>query len=122
MQCDESVGHIASSSSAPTTVVSRASHQGKREGEHDVLRAPDTLPPPSDMGLATLTVEIENDVLLEDVLGVMQSSGASDVRVTPDESLQAEDPALWPDQGTGSPTDVDRAMAAARGGNKPTHH
>src|SRR5512142_3054172 len=41
VQCDESVGLSAASASAPTTVVSRVSHRGEREGEKHHLRAPD---------------------------------------------------------------------------------
>lgn len=120
VRCDESVGRSAASASAPTTIKSRVSHQGDR-GTHRVLRAPEVLPPPAELGYATLTVEIEDDAAVDDVLAVMQSMHASDVLVVPGEPLPGEDVQFWPDDAQGNATDVARAIDAASRGRRHLH-
>jgi hypothetical protein len=119
VQCDESVGHSASSASAPTTVVSRVSHRGERQGEKRVMRAPDTLPPPMQLGFATLSVQIDDDASIEEVMGVMRGLDAVDVHILPGELLHEVDASSWPEQGMGSRADVERAIRAARQGKPP---
>ena len=121
VQCDESVGLSAASASAPTTVVSRVSHRGEREGEKHHLRAPDVLPPPIEIGFAVLTVEIDDDNSIEEVIAVMRALEAIDVHVLPGESLKEDDALLWPDEGMGNRTDVDRAIRASQQGKHRLH-
>jgi len=121
VQCDESVGRSAASASAPTTVVSRLSHRGERQGEKRTVRGPERLPPPDDLGLAILTVEIEDDNALEEVMDVMRGTEAIDVHVLPGQTLPEDDAMLWPEHGEGEWADVERAIEAALQG-KPRIH
>jgi len=121
VQCDESVGRSASSSSAPTSVVSQLSHRGEREGEKRAVRAPDVLPNPADMGLAVLTVQIDDDAAIEVVMGVMRGLDALDVHILPGETLPHEERDLAPHHGAGSSTDVDRAISASQRGKRHLH-
>jgi len=121
VQCDESVGRSAASASAPTTVVSRVSHRGEREGEQHHLRAPDVLPPPVEIGFAVLTVEIDDDGSLEEVIAVMRELEAIDVHILAGESLKEDDASLWPEQGMGDRTDVERAIRASQHGKHRLH-
>lgn len=121
VQCDESVDRSAASTSAATTAVSRVSHRGKREGEKQHLREPDALPPAVDIGFAVLTVEIDDDAGLEQVMAVMRELDAVDVHILPGESLSKDDASLWPEQAQGDRTDVERAIDASQRG-KPRLH
>jgi len=121
VQCDESVGRSASSSSAPTTVVSQVSHRGEREGEKRAVRQPATLPPPVEIGFAVLTVQIDDDSSLEEVMAVMRGLDALDVHILPGESLPRENTQLWPEHGEGSRNDVDRAIRASQRGRYRIH-
>lgn len=121
VQCDESVGHSAASASAPTTVVSRVSHRGERDGKQHHLRGPASLPPAVEIGFAVLTVEIDDDAMIEEVTVMLRELHAVDVHVLPGETLQEDDASLWPEQGTGSQLDVDRAIFASQQG-KPRLH
>jgi hypothetical protein len=121
VQCDESVGRSAASASAPTTVVSRVSHRGEREGEQHHLRAPDVLPPPMEIGFAVLTVEIDDDRSIEEVVAVMRELEAIDVHILAGESLKEDDASLWPEQAMGDRTDVERAIRASQQGKHRLH-
>lgn len=121
VQCDESVGGSAASSSAPTTVVSRLSHRGEREGKQHHLREPASLPPAVEIGFAVLTVEIDDDALIEEVTDMLRGLHAVDVHVFPGQALQEDEASLWPEQGMGSQSDVDRAIFASQQG-KPRLH
>lgn len=120
VQCDESVGGSAASASSPTTVVSRVSHRGERGKEHH-LRAPDVLPPPMEIGFAVLSVEIDDDSSLEEVMAVMRELEAIDVHILAGESLTEDDASLWPEQAMGDLTDVERAIRASQQGKHRLH-
>lgn len=121
VQCDESVGRSAASASAPTTVVSRVSHRGDREGERQHVRAPEDLPPPAAIGVAVLSVEIDDDGALEQVMLVMRELDAVDVHILPGESLHEDDASLWPANTEGDRTDVDRAIRASQQDKRRLH-
>jgi hypothetical protein len=121
VRCDESVSGCAASASAPTTVVSRVSHLGKREGARSTVRIPGALPRPDELGFAVLAVEIHNDDALAEVVDVMHGLDALDVHIQPGEMLQENDASIWPDQGMGNSTDVDRAIQASRAGRPRVH-
>lgn len=121
VQCDESVGGSAASSSAPTTVVSRLSHRGEREGKHHHLREPASLPPAVEIGFAVLTVEIDDDAQIQEVTDILRGLHAVDVHVLADASLPEDEASLWPELGMGSQADVDRAIFASQQG-KPRLH
>lgn len=122
---DESVGHAPSSSSAPTTVVSEASHTGrvdtrtghdkpKRNSSSD--RTPMQLPDPSLIGHSTLVVELRGEMSMDEVCTLLDGAGASSVRSHEQGQQRHEDPAMWPSVGHGSPEDVQRSVDAAKGG------
>lgn len=110
----ESVGGSAASSSAPTTVVSRFSHHATPDRD---TRAPADMRPPAQVGQATLTIELSALVALEDIMKLMQSSGARCVHVLVNQRPCMENAALTPDVDYGSPTDVSRAVEASRSGS-----
>lgn len=121
VQCDESVGRSAASASAPTTVVSQLSHRGERAGEKQAVRSPDALPSPVEIGFAVLTVEIDDDGALEEVMDVMRGLDALDVHILPGQTLHQDDAALWPELEVGSGVDVDRAVRASLRGKPRVH-
>ncbi|ULU23390.1 hypothetical protein DYST_00286 [Dyella terrae] len=116
MACvDESVGNSAASSSAPTSVVSNISHQGHREGQKaSELRSPSHLPEPTQMGHTVVTVELNDEMPVDDVRHLMELVGAASIELL-DASSPTENPLMWPDYGTGSAVDVERAICATRG-------
>ncbi|PXV55808.1 hypothetical protein SAMN04487785_108193 [Dyella jiangningensis] len=107
----ESIGGSAASSSAPTSVVSRVSH---RSADTHEVRAPASPPDPAVFGHATLTVRLSDQLSLEDMLQLMQRTGARQVQVLEDQDMDAEDAALSPDVDYGKPEDLDRAIKASR--------
>ena len=112
---DESVGNSAASSSAPTSVVSHISHQGHREGQKaSELRSPSHLPGPAQMGHAVVTVELDDEMPVDDVRHLMELVGATSIEMQ-DAGVLIENPLLWPDYGTGYAIDVERAICATRG-------
>ncbi|QNK02037.1 hypothetical protein [Dyella telluris] len=121
VQCDESVDGSPASASAPTSVVSSVSHQGRRDGAKHVLRGPEASPDPADMGSAILTVEIDDDQPLEEVMEVMRAMDAVHVHILPGKILDDNDAPLWPEEGLGRWADVQRAVRASRRG-KPRLH
>jgi hypothetical protein len=121
VQCDESVGNSAASSSTPTTFVSPAIDQSEHKYDKWQLRSPDALPPAVEMGFSVLTIEIDDDGTLEEVRDVMRGLGAVDINILPGESLKEDDTSAWPEPAMGNRTDVDRAIRASQQG-KPRIH
>ncbi|HUB91371.1 MAG TPA: hypothetical protein VMA74_16735 [Dyella sp.] len=124
---DESIASTASSSSAPTTVVSATSHTGrmdtstgrnkpKRTSASD--RTPQPLPDPRLIGHATLVVELHGEMSMDDVCALLDDAGASSVRAEEQDTRRREDPAMWPSVGDATQEeDVQRSVAAAKGGS-----
>jgi len=112
---DESVGNSAASSSAPTSVVSHISHQGHRAGQKtSELRSPSHPPGQAQMGHTVVTVALDEEMPVDDVRHLMELVGAASIELL-DASAPAENPLLWPEYGTGSAVDVERAICATRG-------
>jgi len=126
---DESVGRSPSSSSAPTTVVSEASHTGrvdtstgrekhtKSASRFASSRTP-PLPDPSLIGHTTLVVECRGEMSMDEACALLDDAGASSVRSHDegDGTPRAENPAMWPSVGQASREDVQRSVDAAKGG------
>lgn len=93
VQCDESIGRSAT---------------------------PEVLPP-MEIGFAVLTVEIDDDRSLEQVIAVMRELEAIDVHILAGKSLTEDDASLWPDQAMGDRTDVERAIRASQQGKHRLH-
>jgi hypothetical protein len=121
VQCDESIGRSAASSSAPTSVISHVSHRGKREGERRALRTPAEQPNPRAFGAAILVVEIHDDRALDEVMDVMRGMHALDVHVLPGKTLEENDAPTWPEPDMGMEDEVDRAIDAALRGRPRVH-
>lgn len=121
VQCDESVDGSPASASAPTSVVSQLSHQGQRDGGKHVVRGPAPGHDPAEIGSAVLTVEIDDDQSLEEVMEVMQAMDAVNVHIVPGETLGDNDAPLWPEQSLGPWADVQRAIRASRRGKPRVH-
>jgi hypothetical protein len=126
LSVDESVGHSPASSSAPTTVVSQASHTGRvdtstgRDRSNRSLssdRTPLQLPDPSLIGHSTLVVELRGEMSMDEVCALLDGAGASSVRSHEQGQRRREDPAMWPSVGRGSQEDVQRSVDAAKGGS-----
>ncbi|GLQ95474.1 hypothetical protein [Dyella acidisoli] len=126
---DESVDHSASSSSAPTTVVSKASHTGrmdtstgrkKRKSLPSLLFASSRTPPlpdPSLIGHTTLIVELHGEMSMDDACTLLDIAGASSVRSQQHAKKPIEEnPEMWPSVGHASREDVQRSIEAAKGG------
>lgn len=129
---DESVGKSPSSSSAPTTVISQASHTGhidastgqeKRNGVRSSFSSSRTppLPDPSLIGHTTLVVELRGELSMDDVCALLDNAGASSIRPKGkgERSIQ-ETPQMWPSVGHASREDVQRSIDAAKGGARST--
>lgn len=123
---DESVGHSPSSSSAPTTVVSKASHTGRvdtssgrdrpeRTSSSD--RTPLQLPDPSLIGHSTLVVELHGELSMDEACALLDGAGASSIRSHEQAQPRREDQAMWPSVGQASQEDVQRSVDAAKGGS-----
>lgn len=121
---DESVASTASSSSAPTTVVSTASHTGRVDtstGRDKAKRtsASDRTPPLPDprlIGHATLVVELHGEMSMDDACALLDGAGASSVRMEEQGAHRREDPAMWPSAGEAAQEDVQRSVDAAKRG------
>ena len=123
---DESVGNSPSSSSAPTTVISTASHTGridtstgreKAKSRFSFSRTP-PLPDPSLIGHTTLVVELHGEMSMDDACAVLDGAGASSVRSHEHAERRSENPAMWPAVGKASREDVQRSIDASKGGAK----
>lgn len=123
---DESVGNSPSSSSAPTTVVSTASHTGridtstgrdKAKSWFSSSRTP-PLPDPSLIGHTTLVVELHGEMSMDDTCALLDGAGASSVHSPGHTERRNEDPAMWPEIGSASQEDVQRSIDATKGGAK----
>ena len=121
---DESVGNVPSSSSAPTTVVSKASHTGridtssgreKKKSRFASSRTP-PLPDPALIGHTTLVIELHGEMSMDDACALLDDAGASSVRSHEHAERRVEDPAMWPEVGTASREDVQRSIDASKGG------
>ncbi|SFS00197.1 hypothetical protein SAMN05216570_1407 [Dyella sp. OK004] len=112
---DESVGNSAASASAPTSVMSGTSHQGHREGQKaSEFRSPSHPPVPKQMGHTMVTVELDDEMLASDIRRLMSLAGATSIELQ-DAKPPTENPLMWPDYGTASAIDVERAICATRG-------
>lgn len=125
---DESVGHSPSSSSAPTTVMSQASHTGRvdtstgDEKKHKPSRFSSSrtppLPDPSLIGHTTLVVELHGEMSMDEACAVLDGAGASSVRSRAQVRARTENPGMWPELGQASREDVQRSIDATKGGAK----
>lgn len=121
---DESVGNSAASSEAPTTVISTISHLGKR-GVRDAsgkmhrdssLRSPSNMTDPKSFGYAVVTVQVSGELSADQIFRLMDSGGAHSI-VREDGTFHPENPDMWPNYGQALKIDVQRAVAAVRGGD-----
>lgn len=121
---DDSVGNSAASSSAPTTVISAISHLGKRvvrtaSGKmrrDSGFRSPSDATDPKRFGYAVVTVQLPGELSAETILHLLENGEAHSV-VRASGAFPQESPDMWPDYGHASKIDVERAIAAARGGD-----
>lgn len=120
---DESVGNSAASSSAPTTVISAVSHLGRREDRDTAkkthrtsgFRSPSDVPNPKAFGYTVVTVQLPGELSEDQVHQLLMDAGALSV-VRENGALPAENPNMWPEIGRASSIDVQRAVAAVKGG------
>jgi hypothetical protein len=125
---DESVGKSPSSSSAPTSVVSTASHTGrmdtstgreKKKSASSLIsssRTP-TLPDPKLIGHTTLVVELRGEMSMDDACALLDNAGANSIRAHEHVKRRIEEhPDMWPSVGHASREDVQRSVDAAKGG------
>jgi len=121
---NESIGHSPSSSSAPTTVISKVSHRGdveagseKNKARHPFSdRPPSRIPDPSLIGHTTLVVELRGEMTMDDVCVLLENAGASKVNRTKEHDGVPEDPAMWPSLGRASREDIERSIRASQRG------
>ena len=121
---DESVGNSAASSSAPTTVISTISHLGKRvirdaagkTHRDSGIRSPGNDTDPKFFGYTVVTVQLPGELSADQVMHLLHDGGAHSV-VRENAAFVPENPAMWPDYGHASKIDVQRAVAAVRGGD-----
>lgn len=121
---NESIGHSPSSSTAPTTVISRVSHRGNVETTSGKKKArqpfsdrpPSRIPDPSLIGHTTLVVELRGEMTMDDVCMLLENAGASRVHRTREHDRVREDPAMWPSLGQASPEDIERSIRASQRG------
>lgn len=127
---DESVGGAPSSSSAPTTVISKASHTGtvdtstgreKSKRAFISSRTPD-LPDPALIGHTTLVIELHGEMSMDDVCALLDEAGASSISSQKRDKPQGENPSMWPPVGAASPDDVQRSKDASKGGSSLGTH
>jgi hypothetical protein len=124
---DESVGGSPASSSAPTTVVSKASHTsrvdtstGHEKKQHPSLlpRTPEQIPDPTLIGHSTLVVELRGEMTMDEACALLDDAGASSVRSQEHEEHPSENPAMWSgSSGTASRDDAQRSIDAAKRGS-----
>ena len=123
LSIDESVGNSPASSSAPTTVISRISHLGMRDERNAAgkslrasrIRSPSNLPNPKAFGHAVVTIELSGILSADQVEHLLGEAGACSI-ARENGALSAENPNMWPEIGHASNVDVQRAIAAVRGG------
>lgn len=126
---DESVGNSPASSSAPTTVISEASHTGRIDtgtGQERKKNRPSSspisssrtppLPDPTLIGHTTVVVELHGEMSMDDACALLDGAGASSVRSHEHIEQRSENPAMWPAVGNASREDVQRSIDAAKGG------
>lgn len=121
---DESVGNSAASSSAPTTVISTISHLGKRvirdaagKAHHDSgFRSPGDVTNPKFFGYTVVTVQLPGELSADQVSHLLNDGGAHSI-VRENGVFLRENPDMWPECGHASKIDVQRAVAAVRGGD-----
>ncbi len=124
LSVDESVGNSAASSSAPTTVISTISHLGQREGRDAAekthrtsgIRSPSDVPSPKAFGYTVVTVQLPCELSADQVDQLLSDAGAQSI-VRESGSSLTEDPNMWPEIGHASNIDVQRAIAAVKGGD-----
>jgi len=123
---DESVGPSPSSSSAPTTVISKASHTGrvdtssgdeKKPSRSSSSRTP-PLADPSLIGHTTVVVELHGEMSMDEACAVLDGAGARSVRSRAQVHARTENPDMWPQHGHASREDVQRSIDASKGGAK----
>ncbi len=123
LSVDESVGNSAASSSAPTTVISSISHLGKREERSAAgktrrassFRSPGNPTSPKTFGYTVVTIQLSGVLSADQVRHFLDDSGAKSI-VRESGALLAENPSMWPEIGHASNIDVQRAIAAVKGG------
>jgi hypothetical protein len=121
---NESIGNSPSSSTAPTTVISKVSHRGdmdanrrKKKTRHPFSeRSPSYIPDPSLIGHTTLVVELRGEMTMDEVCVLLESAGASKINHTNEQTHVPEDPAMWPALGRASRDDIERSIRASRRG------
>jgi hypothetical protein len=123
LSCDESVGGAPSSSSAPTTVVSQASHTGRidtstgrEKRQHAVFsdRTP-PVPDPRLIGHSTLVIELRGEMSMDDACALLDGAGASSVHSPKPGQQRVERPQMWPTVGSATQEDIQRSVDAAKG-------
>lgn len=126
---DESVGSAPSSSSAPTTVISQASHTGgvdtstgqeKTKRKYASSRTP-KLPDPALFGHTALVIELHGEMSMDDVCALLDNAGASSVSSQERSKRPREDPSMFPAVGKASVEDVQRSKDASKGGASLGH-
>jgi hypothetical protein len=123
LSVDESVGNSAASSSAPTTVISTVSHLGQRESRDAAektprtsgFRSPSDVPDPKAFGYTVVTVQLPCELSADQVFHLLGDAGAQSI-IRKNAASLAENPNMWPEIGHASNIDVQRAMAAVKGG------
>jgi hypothetical protein len=128
LSVDESVGNSAASSGAPTTVISTVSHLGLREGRDakekthrtSGFRSPSDVPNPKAFGYTVLTVQLPGELSADQVDHLLGDAGAQSI-VRENGTSLIENPNMWPEIGYASNIDVQRAIAAVRGGDALSH-
>lgn len=128
---DESIGGAPSSSSAPTTVISKTSHTGtmdtstgqekKSKRVFTSSRTPD-LPDPALIGHTTLVIELHGEMSMDDVCALLDGAGASSISSQKRTKPQNEDASMWPAVGAASAEDVQRSKDASKGGDSLGTH
>src|SRR5579859_2424028 len=124
LSVDESVGNSAASASAPTTVISTVSHQGRREIQdaagkthHDSgFRSPGDVTNPRLFGYTVVTIRLTGELPDDQIYRLLDDGGAQSI-VRKNGVSVVENPDLWPDLGHALKVDVQRAIAAVRGGD-----
>jgi len=124
LSVDESVGNSAASASAPTTVVSAVSHQGRREIEDAAgkkhrdsgFRSPGYVTHPKLFGYSVVTVRLTGELPDDQIYRLLDDSGARSI-IQKNGLSVAENPDMWPDHGRASKIDLQRAIAAVKGGD-----
>jgi hypothetical protein len=124
LSVDESVGNSAASASAPTSVISTVSHQGRRiikdalgKTHHDSgFRSPGDVTNPKLFGYTVVTVRLTGELPDDQIHRLFDNGGAQWV-VRKNGASTAENPDMWPDHGHASKVDVQRAIDAVRLGN-----